>query len=82
MFRLIAYSPQPGRSPIFFELYRHSDTSRPSLGAIVPSVGGPGPSNTSFSPQIRPGRQADPLAQALGRAFQPRRPLRVALRQR
>ena len=33
-------------------------------------------------PQIRPGRQADPLAQALGRAFQPRRPLWVILRQR
>ena len=33
-------------------------------------------------PQIRPGWQADPLAQALGRAFQPRRPLWVTLRQR
>ena len=31
-------------------------------------------------PLIRPGRQADSLAQALGRAFEPRGPLWVTLR--
>jgi hypothetical protein len=30
-------------------------------------------------PQVRPGRQSDPAAQALGRAFQPRCPLRIAV---
>jgi hypothetical protein len=35
-----------------------------------------------YSPQMRPGLQADPPAQALGRAFQQRRPLRVAVRER
>jgi pimeloyl-ACP methyl ester carboxylesterase len=40
--------PAAGTIPIYFELYRHSDTSQPSLGAIVPSIGGPGVSNTFF----------------------------------
>jgi len=44
--------PAAGTIPIFFELYRHSDSSRPSLGAIVPSVGGPGISNTAFAPIV------------------------------
>jgi hypothetical protein len=30
-------------------------------------------------PQVRPGRQSDPAAQALGRALQPRRPVQVAV---
>ena len=41
--------PAAGTIPIAFQLYRHSD-SRPSLGAIVPSLGGPGVSNTALAP--------------------------------
>jgi pimeloyl-ACP methyl ester carboxylesterase len=40
--------PAAGTIPIYFELYRHTDSSQPSLGAIVPSIGGPGLSNTVF----------------------------------
>jgi hypothetical protein len=40
--------PAAGTIPIYFELDRHSDSSRPSLVAIVPSIGGPGVSNTFF----------------------------------
>jgi pimeloyl-ACP methyl ester carboxylesterase len=40
--------PAAGTIPIYFELYRHTDSSQPSLGAIVPSIGGPGLSNTIF----------------------------------
>ncbi|MGZ4380450.1 MAG: alpha/beta fold hydrolase [Gaiellaceae bacterium] len=39
--------PAAGTIPIYFELYLHSDSSRPSLGAIVPATGGPGNSNTA-----------------------------------
>jgi pimeloyl-ACP methyl ester carboxylesterase len=38
-----------GTIPIYFELIRHGDSSRPSLGAIVPSAGGPGISNSTLS---------------------------------
>jgi pimeloyl-ACP methyl ester carboxylesterase len=42
--------PAAGTIPIYFELYRHRDSSQPSLGAIVPSGGGPGLANTAFRP--------------------------------
>jgi pimeloyl-ACP methyl ester carboxylesterase len=38
--------PGAGTIPIYFELYPHSDTSRRPISTIVPSVGGPGTSNT------------------------------------
>jgi pimeloyl-ACP methyl ester carboxylesterase len=41
--------PGAGTIPIYFQFYQHSDTSRPSLGAIVPSAGGPGLSNTTLA---------------------------------
>jgi len=42
--------PAAGTIPIYFELYRHRDSSQPPLGAIVPSGGGPGLANTAFRP--------------------------------
>jgi pimeloyl-ACP methyl ester carboxylesterase len=42
--------PTAGTIPIYFELYPHSDSSQPSLGAIVPAIGGPGISNTALRP--------------------------------
>jgi pimeloyl-ACP methyl ester carboxylesterase len=41
--------PAAGMIPIYFELFRHFDSSRPSLGAIVPSAGGPGIANSTLS---------------------------------
>ena len=38
--------PAAGTIPIYFEFYPHSDSSQPSLGTIVPLLGGPGISNT------------------------------------
>jgi pimeloyl-ACP methyl ester carboxylesterase len=40
-------NPAAGTIAIYFELYRHSASSQPSLGTIVPSIGGPGISNTA-----------------------------------
>jgi pimeloyl-ACP methyl ester carboxylesterase len=39
--------PSLGTIPIAFELYRHTDATHPALGTIVPSLGGPGISNTA-----------------------------------
>lgn len=39
-------NPGLGTIPIYFEFFPRSDTSRPSLGTIVPSIGGPGFSDT------------------------------------
>jgi pimeloyl-ACP methyl ester carboxylesterase len=44
---LDAADPAAGTLPIAFELYRHTDTTQPALGTIVPSVGGPGVSVTA-----------------------------------
>lgn len=41
--------PGAGTIRLFFAWYRHSDTSRPSLGAIVPSAGGPGLANSTLA---------------------------------
>jgi pimeloyl-ACP methyl ester carboxylesterase len=38
--------PAAGTLPIAFELYRHTRTAQPALGTIVPSLGGPGISDT------------------------------------
>ena len=40
-------NPSLGTIPIAFELYRHTDTTHPALGTIVPSLGGPGISDTA-----------------------------------
>src|SRR5262249_23905249 len=42
--------PAAGTIPVYFELLPHLDTSQPSLGAIVPAIGGPGFSNTAVLP--------------------------------
>src|SRR5215475_1099503 len=42
--------PAAGTIPVYFELLPHLDTSQPSLGAIVPEIGGPGVSNTAVLP--------------------------------
>src|SRR5262249_60768871 len=42
--------PAAGTIPIYFELLPPLDTSQPSLGAIVPEIGGPGVSNTAVLP--------------------------------
>jgi pimeloyl-ACP methyl ester carboxylesterase len=39
-------NPAAGTLPIAFELYRHTRTAQPALGTIVPSLGGPGISDT------------------------------------
>jgi pimeloyl-ACP methyl ester carboxylesterase len=39
--------PGAGTLPIAFELYRHTRTAQPALGTIVPSLGGPGISDTA-----------------------------------
>jgi pimeloyl-ACP methyl ester carboxylesterase len=41
--------PGAGTVRLFFEWYRHTDTSQPSLGAIVPSGGGPGLANSTLA---------------------------------
>jgi pimeloyl-ACP methyl ester carboxylesterase len=41
--------PAAGTVRLFFEWFRHSDTSQPSLGAIVPSAGGPGLANSTVA---------------------------------
>src|SRR5262252_3792860 len=41
--------PGAGTVRLFFEWFRHSDTSQPSLGAIVPSAGGPGLANSTLT---------------------------------
>jgi len=40
--------PAAGTIPIYFELYQRSGSSGPSPVAIVPSIGGPGVSDTAF----------------------------------
>jgi pimeloyl-ACP methyl ester carboxylesterase len=39
--------PAAGTLPIAFELYRHTRTTQPAHGTIVPSIGGPGISDTA-----------------------------------
>jgi pimeloyl-ACP methyl ester carboxylesterase len=40
-------NPAAGTLPIAFELYHHTRTAQPALGTIVPSLGGPGISDTA-----------------------------------
>jgi hypothetical protein len=42
-------NPAPGTIDIAYALVPHSDTSRPSLGTIVPNPGGPGGSASGFA---------------------------------
>jgi pimeloyl-ACP methyl ester carboxylesterase len=42
--------PAAGTIPVYFVLFSHLDSSQPSLGAIVPEIGGPGVSNTAVLP--------------------------------
>src|SRR5262249_13152100 len=42
--------PAAGTIPVFFVLFPHLDTSQPSLGAIVPEIGGPGVPHTAVLP--------------------------------
>src|SRR3954466_14512504 len=42
--------PSAGSITIEFQLFRHWDSAGPATGTIVTSVGGPGYSNTAFSP--------------------------------
>lgn len=41
--------PAAGTLPIAFELYRHTRTTQPAHGTIVPSIGGPGISDTAVN---------------------------------